>query len=539
MYLNCDFERADMAKIRKNTSFCMKYRYLISFGFLFCALLSFSSIYDSYGHGLGSEVLPPELIGSKMVTLEVSSNLVPDTDTREIYFSLYETDTGITVKDVTYSIIAEKENELLFDETFQSDDGIVVLKLTPTESQQILVEEQGANFFGSVFGPNKTVVVKGNAFATGGLYNFKIIITTVESYSNVITPPLDYDVGISIPDKTYHDISDVNFGQQQLGVITYYSQIENFDYDAKNRTVSFSMPFDWSAKNIEQTLVVHQELIIPKTFGDLMVESILVNINGVQMPENLVTIDDFSNKNRVVHFVMGKNDLLNISKESENTNDKIMFGFSPAQSDLPLSNVTENGQYRINLSWEPQNIQSGSLTTFMVDVTDVFLLDRPVLVNYDLSIIYGDKTVFQKNSTSTGLKTELDMIEFLVPDDVTGPIILQFENLDGNDLADTILSVVVNRTSVDEISIPDWIKNNAGWWATDQIDDSAFVQGIQYLIKENVIVIPHTEASESLASQQVPAWIKNNAGWWATDQIDDSAFVQGIQYLIKNGIMVV
>ena len=528
-----------MAKIRKNTSFCMKYKYHLSFGFLFCALLSFSSVGDSYGHGLGSEVLPPELIGSKMVTLEVSSHDIPDTDTREIYFSLYETDTGITVKDVTYSITAEKENKLLFDETFQSDDGIVMLKLIATESQQILVEEQDADFFGSAFNPNKIVDVKGNAFGSGGLYNFKIIISTAESYSNVITPPLDYDVGISIPDETYHDINDVNFGQQQLGVITYYSQIENFSYDAKNRIVSFSMPFDWSIKNIEQTLVVHQELIIPKTFGDLMVKNISVNANGVQMPENLVSIDDFSEKNRMVHFVMGQNDLLNISKEMQNTDDKIIFEFSPAQNDLLLSNITENGQYRINLSWEPQNLQSGSWTTFMVDVTDVFLLDRPVSVNYDLSIIYGDEIIFQKNSTATGLKTEQDMIEFLVPDNVTGPIILQFENLDGNDLADTALPVVVNRISVDEISIPAWIKNNAGWWATNQIDDSAFLQGIQYLIKEGIMVVPPTETSESPESQQVPAWIKNNAGWWADGQIDDNSFVSGIQYLIKNGIIIV
>ena len=35
----------------------------------------------------------------------------------------------------------------------------------------------------------------------------------------------------------------------------------------------------------------------------------------------------------------------------------------------------------------------------------------------------------------------------------------------------------------------------------------------------------------------VPEWIKNNAGWWADGAIDDNAFVQGIQYLISNGIL--
>ena len=75
-------------------------------------------------------------------------------------------------------------------------------------------------------------------------------------------------------------------------------------------------------------------------------------------------------------------------------------------------------------------------------------------------------------------------IEFDVPDYVSGVMTLQFENLNGSDLADAIFPVVVNRINIDETSIPVWIKNNAGWWATDQIDDSAFLQGIQYLIQE-------------------------------------------------------
>ncbi len=35
----------------------------------------------------------------------------------------------------------------------------------------------------------------------------------------------------------------------------------------------------------------------------------------------------------------------------------------------------------------------------------------------------------------------------------------------------------------------------------------------------------------------VPEWIKNNADWWAEGAIDDEDFVQGIQYLISNGIL--
>jgi len=88
-------------------------------------------------------------------------------------------------------------------------------------------------------------------------------------------------------------------------------------------------------------------------------------------------------------------------------------------------------------------------------------------------------------------------------------------------------------------NVPDWVKNNAGWWATDQIDDSSFIQGIQYLIKEGIMVIPPSETSESTGSQVLPSWIKNNAGWWADGLIDDSSFVLGMQWLISNGIIIV
>ena len=85
------------------------------------------------------------------------------------------------------------------------------------------------------------------------------------------------------------------------------------------------------------------------------------------------------------------------------------------------------------------------------------------------------------------------------------------------------------------VLLPEWIKNNAGWWAEGQIDDSTFVQGIEYLVQESIITI--SEKSQIATEQSIPEWIKNNAGWWAEGQIDDSTFVQGIEYLVKNGII--
>ena len=100
--------------------------------------------------------------------------------------------------------------------------------------------------------------------------------------------------------------------------------------------------------------------------------------------------------------------------------------------------------------------------------------------------------------------------------------------------------LIPNAFAQEITNVPNWIKNNAGWWATDQIDDLSFLQGIQFLIKEGIMIIPPTETTDvSEYDKEVPAWIKNNAGWWATDQIDDSTFLQGIQYLVKEGIIIV
>ena len=37
--------------------------------------------------------------------------------------------------------------------------------------------------------------------------------------------------------------------------------------------------------------------------------------------------------------------------------------------------------------------------------------------------------------------------------------------------------------------VPDWVKNVAGWWATDQINDADFVNGIQYLVNYDILGI--------------------------------------------------
>jgi len=105
----------------------------------------------------------------------------------------------------------------------------------------------------------------------------------------------------------------------------------------------------------------------------------------------------------------------------------------------------------------------------------------------------------------------------------------------GNFAAPVSFTVTINPP---ETTIPSWVKNVAGFWCEFKIDDASFVEGIQYLIDNGIIVVPGTSESDS-GTQEIPPWVKNNACWWSDGSITDLDFAFGIEYLVRQGIIVV
>ena len=102
------------------------------------------------------------------------------------------------------------------------------------------------------------------------------------------------------------------------------------------------------------------------------------------------------------------------------------------------------------------------------------------------------------------------------------------------------INLFYNESFVKEISftvsdpkIPDWIKNNAQSWSSDNSSDSEFIDGIEYFVDNGFIIKPNS----SVSKQEIPDWIKNNAKWWINNQISDEDFIKSIQYLVKKGII--
>ena len=109
-------------------------------------------------------------------------------------------------------------------------------------------------------------------------------------------------------------------------------------------------------------------------------------------------------------------------------------------------------------------------------------------------------------------------------------------------ISSTIL--IPNSSAQEDTQIPGWIKNVAGWWANGEISENEFLTGIGYLVNNNIILLDYISCSEKIESQtassakMVPDWVKNNARWWSEDLIEDTDFVNGIEYLIKKQIII-
>ena len=107
----------------------------------------------------------------------------------------------------------------------------------------------------------------------------------------------------------------------------------------------------------------------------------------------------------------------------------------------------------------------------------------------------------------------------------------------GVDYSEKHQSDNVSNTSSDE-QLPSWLKSNAKWWASGQLNDNEFASGIKFLIEQDLITLSDEQISQTSSSEiQTPHWIKNTAGWWADGLVSDGEFVSGLEHLVNNGII--
>jgi hypothetical protein len=499
-----------------------------------------------HGHGLTSEILQGKTLDGQGVSLNLYSTTSPtEQNHREIFFELIDSETDELLNEVTFLIKVISNDKNIFEDSFPADDGVLILDMDMDSYSFSKIVERDSELDDPRKLKNAKMKNIPNLLSTeapGGLYEFEIKILTTGSYSNELEEPIVFESGLSFPSSEFFEINTPNYGIQEFGLIGFYDKPYDFNYDSETREITFSMPYSWPEHKKEDRFFVHNEILIPKSFGDLRYENFSAYVNGIDQTESIFNVDFALEKNLQVHLVT---DWKQFNELSEKLEDKdgdypsvLEYLFVPTDPDEPFSSLTHGGRYRINLSWEPEEIVSGSETKFFIEILDIYTKDKPIPTEYHFTVIYGGDEIFHKSDLSTNPSTKTTELDFLVPDDVSGPITIRFENLGGGVFSNLDFPAVVNPIdATPEIIIPDWVRSTAKWWSLTQITDQDFAKGLEYLIQENIINVSGGTSSEGESEVQMPSWLRKNAGWWSQGLLSDDEFVKSIQWLVNNGFI--
>lgn len=487
---------------------------------LLVTIISLGVAGAAHGHGTGSETLPPIEMDGRMVTMVVSS--AQEEGMVRVDMSMVVDDTGEAIPDTTYMITSWHGQTLLFSQEFHQDNGRIVFELTDGAAY-MPPESVGGGFFG-ILGPS-SYRVAGPGLAGGGLYSFDIMVLSADGHGPN-TPPI-FESAVSVP-ITYDDTIDGGrWGEQSIRYITYYDVLYERRYDPMTGRIYFEMPFEWDRVVIEQIETVHVEFTIPSSFGDLLVSDMEARVNGLPTPPMTVTIDDYYADVRTVHIVLPRGLLLELLEETGGGSMTFEVGAAPY---APYSAVTTNGEYRILLGMESARLITGGQAVIPFNITSVFLRSINVEAAYAAVVTTRDTTLHEQLGISGA-----DTLKFSIPDNVSGPALISFHDVGGNELADASLPVFI-EPGVQTPPVPSWIRETVSLWTAGDIDDGVFTAAISYMIQEGIIPLRDIP-QEGGEGGPIDDWVRTTAEWWVKGQVSDGEFLDGLKYLIGRGII--
>lgn len=447
---------------------------------------------NAYGHGLGGEVLPPVIIENKEASLSISispSIYDPERPEKTISLRLFDANTDAIIEHVTFEFELKKDGKQIFKEIFHDELGNLNIKVITDESQKITIDGKIEPILGGwMENESYDLILRGPVFTSGGLYDYSVKILSIDSDSNILDEQITLQGAISLAQTNFFSTKDSQNKQQTIQVISYFDKLDSFDFDLNK--VTFSMPFDWN-QDMTQLSVVHQELRIPNTFGDFLFTTYESIVNDITLPDDVITIDDYSFEDRTIHIVLNQELLKKISNDASKKSDSQMnFQLKPSDKvKFPLEFATPDLRYKVFLSWEPEIIHTGEEITFFISLEEIFSDKTKKSIEYDLSLIQNDSEIFSKHlfGNVNSEKPNSHKIQFDSTQSGTANFVLS--NIDGNSLSKGNFILVIESDESKLVSIPAWIKNNTGWWADGSINDDSFIQGTQFLIEQGILQI--------------------------------------------------
>ena len=403
---------------------------LLVLSMIFCLLFPASSV---YGHGLGIDTISSINIQEKQISVSVEMPMYFENDQEQITITATDTETDETAKNVTFLIGIFNDDEMILRNYFFAEDGILPIVVTPTDDKEIIIYGEQDSLLGAWHGTDlDPLEITGPLFNSGGLYTFEIEVRTIDEPTNVIENSGVYEADLTIVESVSFPQKDQNNQDVEFSTKSYFDSISNFNYDSEDKEVTFEMPFDWNESKMSHVSVVHVETHFPKDFAEFLSPSYVGYVNDIKLFKSSVTVDDYTYDNdRTVHFVLLQDHLRFLKNEMRESEqplpDNIVFKLSASQeTKFPLIAYSESEEFKVNLAWDPKDIEAGVPTNFVFTIRDSYT-DSPMrLSDYTFVIMQNNEEIHR---VSDNAAVGGDFEKFTFSEDQTGPTVIKFENI--------------------------------------------------------------------------------------------------------------
>jgi len=410
----------------------------------------------AFGHGLGGETHPPVSLDGRDVTLsiDISPSVFDKNDPeRYITVNLSESKNQSIVEHVTFALEMTKDGEKIFRQLFHDDFGNLIIKVVNDGSDKIKINgDKSPAIDAWMKTATEPVIMTGPIFNSGGLYEYKVEILTADSDFNFLDKRLELVGAISLAEHNTYDVLDSERNTNQVNIMSYFDTINDFEFNSGS--ISFSMPFDWN-QDFEQISVVHQEVIISQGFSEFLHTKYEAKVNGIQLGDVDVTIDDYSSDGRTVHIVLTQKELKQIREQAmQESTSQMYFELGPSNdAGLPLEAVTPDMKYRVWLSWEPKVIRAGENVTFFLKTDELFTDKSNKNIEYNVKISSDENQIYKEHFAGSVNIESPDSFQYNFSSDNIGTVKLDMFDIEGNSLSHVNFLVVVNPQDIAKFPI--------------------------------------------------------------------------------------
>jgi hypothetical protein len=317
---------------------------------------------------------------------------------------LYDANNNETIKATTFDITVEKgvgENtERILRDVFHSQNGLLQLKIQPAEGnvQVFGTQEQFLNAW--VADPGGTVNIRGPMFLEGGIYHLRIQVLGIDTIRELFPPDQipEFDSWLSVGD-VFSESIEYQGQPYNTTIISYYDQVQDFNFDAQKQQFSWAMPFDWNTSRIQKTnIFVHEEVKIPKSLAGLGDATLFAAaVNGNPISGSKLAVDPYSSEQDLtLHYLLNKNDILNMAGQVPDGASEMTFTLAPATGETVQTigeMSTDTGGINVRMEWTPSQLSADTESTLALTFFDAFSGSRIADdVNYNLRILDSNGT---------------------------------------------------------------------------------------------------------------------------------------------------